>query len=68
MEDDLNVKENRRRPQFVAKGKTTSICWKHKDDLHFWQKEDKQNLLLFKMEVNNSFLQGKAILANPSFV
>jgi hypothetical protein len=43
MEDNLNFKVNGRRPQFVGKWKTTSICWQLEDDLHFWQMEDNHN-------------------------
>jgi hypothetical protein len=40
MEDDLNLKVNGRRTQFLGNWKTTSICWQLEDDLHFWQMED----------------------------
>ena len=35
MEDDLNIFENGRRPQFFRKWKTTSIFLKMEDDLNF---------------------------------
>jgi hypothetical protein len=33
LEDDLNCKEDGRRPQFVRKRKATSICWQGEDNL-----------------------------------
>ena len=32
--DDLNFKVNGRRPQFVCKRETTSICWQREDNLN----------------------------------
>ena len=47
MEDDLNVKVNGIRPQFVGKWKATSFCWQLEDYLHFWHMEDNHNFFMF---------------------
>ena len=44
MEDDLNFKENGRRPKFLRKWKTTSIFGEMEDNLIFWKMEDDLNI------------------------
>ena len=34
MDNDLNILENGRRPQYFGKGTTTSMCWQMEDDLN----------------------------------
>ena len=55
MEDNFKFKLNGRRPQFVSKWKTSSICWQLEDDLHFWHMEDKHNFVMFQMEDDQPF-------------
>ena len=45
MEDNLNLKINGRRPQFLGEWKTTSILILMEDDLNYFAKEDNINLL-----------------------
>ena len=35
MQDDLNLKENGRKPQFAGSWKMTTICWQMEEDLGF---------------------------------
>ena len=54
MEDDLNIFENGRQPQYFWKWKTTSIFLKMEDDLNIFQMQDD---LFFQMKNYLIFFQ-----------
>ena len=64
MEDDLNMFENGRRPQFFGKWKTTSLFQKLKTTSIFWEMEDRLKKTIKKIMLPET-LKIKAMVVAP---